>query len=303
MNIRYLKTLIAVAEKGSFAAAADAVFLTQSAVSQQMKTLERDLGVALFDRTHRPPLLNSRARSLIQRARELVYLYEQLNNEADDNLKLTGLLEIGAVPTALTGLVPRALVRLRVSQPTLQVRVSSGLSAELMARLDRGDLDAVIISEPKPIPSTLRWNEIAKEPLVVIAPGDSEGSDFRSVLVERPFLRFSRNAWVGHTIQRILDDFGVRVTEGMELDSLDVIRQMVRHGLGVSVVPAPAFSQMESEGIRVMLLGDQPQHRVIGILERREHSKMGLTAELSRELLAASVEDINDTNSRSELHY
>ena len=290
MNIRHLKTLIAVSEKGSFAAAAEAVFLTQSAVSQQMKTLEQDLGVELFDRTHRPPLLNSRGRGLIQRARQLVYLYEQLSNEASETSDLMGLLEIGAVPTALTHLLPRALVKLRVSQPTLQVRVSSGLSAELMARLDRGDLDAVVISEPKPIPKSLEWSEVAHEPLVVIAPEDCKGDDYQSVLSEKPFIRFSRNAWVGHTIQRILDDLGVRISEGMELDSLDVIRQMVRHGLGVSVVPAPAIDPLQSEGIRVLPFGNPPVHRVIGMLERQENAKTNLTAALYQELIAASFD-------------
>lgn len=290
MNIRHLKTLITVSEKGSFAAAAEAVFLTQSAVSQQMKALERELGAELFDRTHRPPLLNARARGLIQRARQLVYLYEQLSDEASETSELTGLLEIGAVHTALANLLPRALVRLRASQPTLQVRVSSGLSAELMARLDRGDLDAVVISEPKPVPNSLKWSEVAQEPLMVIAPADCKGDDYRSVLSEKPFIRFSRNAWVGHTIQRMLDDLGVRVSEGMELDSLDVIRQMVRHGLGVSVVPAPAIDSLRSERIRVLPLGDPPGHRVIGMLERQEHAKMGLTAALCRELIAASFD-------------
>ena len=290
MNIRHLKTLITVSEKGSFAAAAEAVCLTQSAVSQQMKALEHELGAELFDRTHRPPLLNARARGLIQRARQVVYLYEQLSDEASETSDLTGLLEIGAVHTALAKLLPRALVRLRAAQPTLQVRVSSGLSAELMARLDRGDLDAVVISEPKPVPNSLKWSEVAHEPLVVIAPADCQLDDYRSVLAAKPFIRFSRNAWVGHSIQRTLDDLGVSVTERMELDSLDVIRQMVRHGLGVSVVPAPAVDAFQSEGIRVLPFGDPPAHRAIGMLERQEHVKMGLTAALCRELIAASVD-------------
>ena len=173
--------------------------------------------------------------------------------------------------------------------------MSSGLSAELMARVDRGDLDAVVISEPKPVPSNLKWSEVVHEPLVVIAPGDCQLDGYRRVLSAMPFIRFSRNAWVGHTIQRKLDDLGVRVTEGMELDSLDVIRQMVRHGLGVSIVPAAALDTLEAEGIRVLPFGDPPAHRVIGMVERKEHVKMGLTEALCRELIAASL-DVTSVN-------
>lgn len=288
MSIRHLKTLIAVSEHGSFAAAAEAVCLTQSAVSQQMKALEEQLGVELFDRHRRPPELNPRGRALIQRARQLVYLYERLHDEAGGESELVGLLELGAVPTTLTGMVPRALVRLRASQPTLQVRVSSGLSAELLARLDRGDLDAAVVSEPKPVPTGMLWHPVAEEPLMVIAPADCAGDDYRELLAELPFIRFSRNAWVGHTIQRKLVDSGIRVNEAMELDSLEAIRQMVRHGLGVSIVPVPAVTPEDAGGLRTLPFGEPPQYRGVGLLERQEHLKMGLTAALLRELQAVT---------------
>lgn len=84
MSIRYLKTLLAIAEKGSFAAAARTVNLTQSAVSMQMKALEDDLGLSLFDRSRRPPVLTEAGKALVPRARQIVVSYENLGNFKGD---------------------------------------------------------------------------------------------------------------------------------------------------------------------------------------------------------------------------
>ena len=78
MSIRNLRTLVAVADRGSFAAAARAVGLTQSAVSMQLRGLETELGTELFDRTRRPPVLNDHGKLLVRRAREIVQLYERM---------------------------------------------------------------------------------------------------------------------------------------------------------------------------------------------------------------------------------
>ncbi|WP_181299085.1 MULTISPECIES: LysR family transcriptional regulator [Pseudomonadaceae] len=289
MSIRHLRTLIAVAEHGSFAAAAEAVCLTQSAVSQQMKALEDAFGVNFFDRNQRPLEVNARGRALIQQARQLVYLYDQLLDQGEEGSSLVGLLEIGAVPTALTSIIPRALVRLRETQATLQVRVSSGLSAELMAKVDRGDLDAAIVSEPKPVPSGMLWRPVADEPLMVIAPKSSEISGASELLRSMPFIRFNRSAWVGHIIQTRLQDMNIQVREAMELDSLEAIRQMVRHGLGVSIVPYRCAESSDAEELRWVPFGDHPIHRTIGLIERQQNLKTGLTTALFNELTAVAA--------------
>lgn len=284
MSLRHLRTLIAVAEHGSFAAAADAVCLTQSAVSQQMKVLEQELGQVLFDRKTRPPQLNAQGRALIQRARQLVALYEGLSNPGRSRGGLQGLLEIGAVPTTLTGIVPRALRALREAQPSLQVRVVSGLSADLLARVDRGHLDAAVVSEPKPVPPGMRWHPVALEALMVVAPESETLADFRSILEQRPFIRFNRSAWVGQIIQTALQDMGIDVQETMELDSLEAIWQMVRHGLGVSVVPVRGPGDGPTRDLRTVMFGDPPRVRSLGLVERRDHLNEPLTMTLLQEL-------------------
>jgi DNA-binding transcriptional LysR family regulator len=286
MSIRHLRTLIAISEHGSFAAAADAVALTQSAVSQQMKALEDELGIEMFDRRKRPPQLSSQGKALIPRARQLVYLYDGLRSSKGGEANLEGLLEIGAIPTTLTGILPRALVALRASQPSLQVRVANGLSAELMARVDRGDLDAALVSEPKPLPTSMTWRPVADEPLMVVAPISVSSDDYREILESLPFIRFNRSAWVGHTIQTALQDMGIKVVEAMELDSLEAIWQMVRHGLGVSIVPMRSVGDGALIELKTIPFGSPPRRRRLGLVERHEHLKTGLTEALYQQLLA-----------------
>ena len=102
------KTLLAIAELGTFAEAAAAVHLTPAAVSQQMKALEVELGITLFDRTKRPPELYPVAYTLIPKARELVTMYEGLKPSLSRARSPIQRLTIGAVPTTMTGLMPRA---------------------------------------------------------------------------------------------------------------------------------------------------------------------------------------------------
>ncbi len=136
MEIRQFKTLVAIADFGSFAAAADAVGLTQSAISLQIKNLEDELGFELFDRRHRPPMLNNKGVLLVEHARTIVTTCD-LVARLGSNDDLKGTLTFGAVPTALAGIVPEALATLRAQHPNLHISVKSGLSFEL-AGLVRG---------------------------------------------------------------------------------------------------------------------------------------------------------------------
>ena len=274
MDLKHLKTLIAIAENGSFAAAGEAVGLTQSAISLHVKSLEDELETKLFDRTTRPPRLNTRGRNLIDRARTIVEQCEGLSDIATGEA-LSGSLGIGSVPTLLSGILPPALSAIRGSHPDIRIRVSSGLSADLVGRVHKGELDVAVVTEPSQLQTGLSWHMFAKEPLMVIAPEGTAGETDRELLDAGPFIRFQRYAWAGRLIDTHLKDRGIRVHTGMEIDSLEAIASMVKHGLGVSVVPDRAAADLP-RGIKKVPFGDPPLCRVIGVVERRDNPKIYL---------------------------
>jgi DNA-binding transcriptional LysR family regulator len=173
MSIRHLRTLLAIAERGSFAAAARDIHLTESAVSMQMKALEEELGLALFDRSKRPPVLTEAGRVLLPEAKELVGGYERLARRKDDMQPVEGHLRLGAVPSVITGILPGAIAAMRRKHPGVHVEITMALSAELVERVGRRRLDAAVVSELSKVPSGLLWSPFVREPLVLIAPPDA----------------------------------------------------------------------------------------------------------------------------------
>jgi len=284
MDLRHLKTLIAIVEHRSFAAAADAIGLTQSAVSLHVKALEDDMQMTLFDRSTRPPLLNSQGAALVERAREIIALCDGLTDSLRGD-RVTGVLDLGAVPTALTGMLPGALATLQAAQPELRIRVSSGLSNELADEVRKGVLDAAIVSEPAQLAAGLSWHPVIQEPLMVIAPVGTPGRKDRDLLAALPFIRFKRFAWAGRLIDTHLRERGIHLMPGMEMDSLEAIGAMVAHGLGVSIAPQRAMAAPFPNGVRAVPFGTPPLTRGVGIVERTESPKSDLVRALYDVLL------------------
>lgn len=288
MSIRHLKTLVAIADKGSFIEAAEAVFVTQAAVSMQMKGLEEELGISLFDRTKRPPVLNEAGLSLVPKAREIVRNYQRFMETSVIAEKLSGHLSVGAVPTTLTGVLPTALASLRRSLPQLHINVSSGPSSSLVTQVERGAIDAAIISEPPTERQGLIWSAFAREPLIVIAPMDAPDESPEKLLASHPFIRFNRSAWVGRMIDDYLRERGISVQDSMELNTLEAIGTMVYHGLGVSVVPHRQIQYPGSLPVKRLPFTKKAPERILGIIEREDNPKRHLTDVLVKELTRAS---------------
>ncbi len=286
MDIRSLKTLIAVADHGSFAAAGSAVGLSQSAVSLQMKGLEDRLGRRLFDRNHRPPLLNAEGRALVTRAREVVRLWEQLAGTFTAP-PVAGSLGLGAIPTVISGVLPQALARLRAESPRLKIRLTTGLSHELEQLVDKGRLDAAVVTQPREVAPELCWYPVAREPLVVIAPETTPGDDDRALLEALPFIRFRRFAWAGQLIDTEIARRAIAVKPEMEIDNLEGVARLVASGLGVSVVPQRRGAEPFPPGTRTLPFGEPPVHRTLGVLERMDNPR----AELVKTLYGALKEE------------
>ena len=285
MSIRRLKTLIAVSEQGSFGLAADAVSVSQAAVSLQMKSLEDELQVNLFDRTKRPPSLNSAGLAVVQKAREAVRAYDDLVGSVSRDDVLSGELVLGAMPTTMTGVVPKAVGALREIYPDLRIHVVPAQATELMPQIERGQLDAAIISQLPYLPSQLAYKPFAEEPLVVLAPADSPWNEPRELLENHPFIRFDRKQWVGQLIENWLRAEGIQVNDLMELDTIESASNMVYHNLGVTIIPEPCIAPPNPISLKRVPLGASAPPRVLGILCPRDSAKARLTDGLYDQLV------------------
>lgn len=125
MSLRAFRTLVAIARYRTFARAGEAIGLTQSAVSLQIKTLESEYNVQLFDRSRRQPVLTEAGNILLAQAEQVLAMVDRIPDALSDEKKLVGRLRIGAIQTALSGPLPDALLALRNAHPSLRVHVSA----------------------------------------------------------------------------------------------------------------------------------------------------------------------------------
>jgi DNA-binding transcriptional LysR family regulator len=292
MSLRQLQTLVAIADAGSFHAAAGRLSITQSAVSMQMKALEEDLQIPLFDRSRRPPTLRENARPLIEQARHILRLYESFQNDARADGAVAGILRIGVIPTASTGILPDALAILRERTPGLQVRIENELSTELVRRVERGMLDAAILTEPSRLNAGLGSRIILEERLLVVAPIDSPGETDVDLLTALPFVRFNRRAGVGRVIDGALRSRGIEVRERMELDSIESILMMVSRGLGAAIAPERSISAEQRESLKCIPFGDPAVRRRVGLVERAGQDRSTLTDALYDALVEVARQEV-----------
>lgn len=286
MSIRRLRTLIAIAEKGTFAAAADAVYVSHAAVSQQMKALEDELQVSLFDRSKRSPVLTPAGLALLGNARGVVRAYDNMLHSVASEDGLMGELTIGALPTTMVGLVPRAISVMKARYQDLHIRVVPGLSADLQPQVERGLLDAAILSEPPYFLNHLSWQPFTEEPLIVVASLEDPIEDPEELLRARPYIRFSRRAWVGRLIDEWLQARRLQVRESMELDTLEAISTMVFNNLGVSIVPRPCVPPPRPLPLKRIPIGPSAKKRILGVMSRRDSTRAQLISAFLAELVA-----------------
>ena len=274
--LRELKTFVAVARHGTFAAAGQRVGLTQSAVSAQMRNLEQALGQRLFDRSGRSAELNAAGRHALPLAEQMLALFAEMGRpEAAGEWR--GELRLGAIASVQTGLLPEALPRFRQLAPHVELKLVPGVSLDLLSRLDAGELDlALLIKPPFELPKDLQQLPLAREPFVLIAPEDVAGDDPLQLLASQPFVRYDRSSFGGRQVSRFLRERQLQVREAMELDELEAIVRMVEAGLGVSLIPLAGLWREHGARVRVIELGELTFHRELVALLRRAQRQPAL---------------------------
>lgn len=273
-SLRSLRTFVAVARSGSFAAAAAEVSLTQAAVSLQMRNLEQELKRQLFDRSTRVAQLNGAGQALLPIAERMLALdaelLDSMRSAARRDAPLQGAYRIGAVVSAIAPLA-HAVVALKQRHAGLEIKLVSGKSGELAAQIESGQLDAaVLVRDSRRLPAGLGWTPLYEEPLVLLAPAGGRNG-FASLLGSAPFLRFDRSERTGALVDRALRQLKVPVREFLELNSIETLVELVRQRVGISLLPRLRLARWEQDlTLRVLPLPQPAPVRSVGLLYRRE---------------------------------
>lgn len=236
-SIRLLRTFVAVATEGSFAAAAPRVALTQAAVGQQMRALEAEMRRPLFERQGKAVALSDAGRELLPAVRKLVDLYDQMLATSASAQPMAGMVHLGSVVSAVRPLI-QATLALKARHPGLDLHVSAAKSLELLAQVESGELDAAIaVREPGPARPALVWTALYAEPMVLLASRSIERATPRTLVQRHPFIRFDRSQHTGQLVERTLRKLRVKPQEMIELNAIEGIVELVRSGLGLAIVP------------------------------------------------------------------
>jgi DNA-binding transcriptional LysR family regulator len=291
VSIRTFKIFLAVARHGTFAAAGKEVGLTAAAVGLQVRALEEELNQVLFDRGPRSVVLNTAGRKAVPQVEEILACYDELANAGDSD-ELSGNVVMGALVSALMGAFADALWSLKRAHPRLKVQLFAGLSGDFARQVERGELDAAIVTQPpRALPSSLLWTRLYNEPMVLIVPRrphfglpDAPLDALRSA----PFIRFDRHTWTGQLVKDVLGEAGVTTRDELELNSVEAAVEIVRQGFGISIVPQLANVQWEKDSaLKVIRVPGVTIERRVGLLERTQHRRMQFTAAI-KEFFEAS---------------
>jgi len=244
MDVRHLSVFVAVAQELSFTRAADRLLLAQSAVSTTVRDLERELGVELFDRSHRQIRLTGAGEELLTRAQQVLEQVRELGEAvAAAATELRGAVTMGLMTGVDLVDVPGLLGRYHERHPAVAVQLrATGLgSTGLVAQLERGEIDVALLSVVDGLPATLRGEVVASSPYVLVVPdghpaaerdrvalGELEGESF----IDLP---------PGYGSRRIVDDAfahaGVSRRVLIEVADLSTAATYVPQGLGLAIVP------------------------------------------------------------------
>jgi DNA-binding transcriptional LysR family regulator len=292
-SIRVLKNFLAISRHKSVAAAAREIGLTAAAAGQQLQQLEADIGVELFDRTKRSMTLNHHGRSLVEPIQEIIARYEALGSGFKS--ELSGTIVLGALVSTLMGAFGNTLNELKQNFPELEIKLIAGLSSNFLEQVIEGSLDAAIVTEsPYVLPQHIQWTELYTEPMVLISPSRKykKVATPKELASELPFMRFERNTWTGHLVDQTIRANKLNIQEGMELNSVEAIIELVRQGLGYSIVPKLANIAWEND--RQLTISELPGktiYRKVGLLEKRKHSRQNITQEIKKYFLEQNIKE------------
>ncbi len=287
MDIASLKAFLAVADSGSFSAAAERLFLTQPAVSKRVAALESELDARLFDRISRSVSLTEAGRALLPRARTILVDIEDsvraitnLSGEVRGTLRFATSHHIGLhrLPPAL-----RAFTR-QYPQVRLDIRFMDSEAACLA--VEHGELELAIVTLPPDPSPNLSLDTVWEDPLGIVVSHDHPLADKRraslSALLKHPAILPATGTYTRQIAERAFRSAGATLDVALSTNYLETIRMLVAVGIGWSLLP---LTMLDGQ-LRHIEVCELRLQRTLGVVAHRERS-LSNAARALQELLHA----------------
>jgi DNA-binding transcriptional LysR family regulator len=263
VELRRLEYFAAVARHGSFTRAAEELWVTQSALSQQVRRLEAELGVALLRRTSRGAELTPAGEELLPRAEAILAEVAAARADLDRHAGVTrGRVRVAA-STLDSPRLPAALAAFHREHPGLQIALRHAPAGEIAALVASGAADVGVASPHGALPPGVEAFALRDEALVVLLPPeDPPGTLAIGDLRGRPFILAEPGSSLRETVMAACQAAGFSPVPLFEVSDPATVRFLAHAGLGVSVVPASWLEQPGPDVAVAELAAPAPQHRV-----------------------------------------
>jgi DNA-binding transcriptional LysR family regulator len=269
LEVRRLRVLREVAARGSFAAAAQALSFTQSAVSQQIAALEREAGTRLVERGVRPVRLTHAGRALLAHAEAVLARLDEAEQELGELARLRrGRLRLASFPTAIATLVPRAVAVFNQRHPDVDLTVIDDHGQGLVPRLARWELDLALIYEHAALPAPdveLERTSLLEDPFDLVVPDGHPLADRASValedLADETWIGGAPDSAYGAIVLHSCRAAGFEPRFAFGSDDYNAVQSFVAVGLGIAVLPDLALTFMRP-GLRRVPLAVPPVRHI-----------------------------------------
>jgi DNA-binding transcriptional LysR family regulator len=267
MELRHLTHFVAVAEEGSFTRASDRLHIVQSAVSASIRSLERELGIRLFERTTQRVRLTDAGRVLLPEARRTLAAAVAARDAVDDvRGGLRGTIKLGTMQALRIIDVPRLLAQFHRDHPhvELQIRHASGGSAQLADDVRHGELDLAILAAHDRRAPGLELTSLASEAIELACHPEHRLATRKTVdltdLAEETFIDFPAGWGVRTATDLAFAAARVRRRVTMETDDVVELTRLVAVGLGIALLP-PSIST-DAELVTIPIRHHAPTHEI-----------------------------------------
>jgi DNA-binding transcriptional LysR family regulator len=270
LNVGRLRVLTEVARRGSFSAAADALSYTQSAVSQQVATLEAEAGTTLLERQARGVRLTAAGQALVEHAEGILARLEAAEEELSAIAGLrAGKLRMASFPTAGATLMPLAIATFRSSYPDIELTLAEGEPQEIAPRLRAGEFDLALLFEferPDAGMDGLTRVELLQDPMYLALPREhalaaKDGLRLKD-LHREAWVQTSRDSPCARHVVRSCHAAGFEPNVAFESDDYQTVQGLVAAGVGVALIPELALSVVR-EDIAIRSLSPRPPVRQV----------------------------------------